>query len=401
MALNRPETRAGRAAYSYVALACVVVLLLVGGALFLLRDGVGTRLVAYFDRAVGLYEDSSVRVLGVRVGRITGVTPQGEAVRVDMQVDDGVPIPADVGAIVVAPSLVSDRYVQLTPAYERGAKAVSGLVIPRQRTETPIELDDLFQNLDDLAVTLGPKGANKDGALSDALDTIAKNLKGNGQTLNDTVTQLSKLATTFDTSKGDLFDTVNYLGEFTEMLARSDTQVNELFERVADVTDFLADESGEVDAALSTLAVALQDVKGFVDDNDEVLKSNVDKLTQITQILVKRRGELAEVLDVGPTGLSNFINAYDAASGTIAVRGAMQDLTYPPVMLLCRLLGASTPAEVPKNVSDTCKQLAPYLDGALPLPTLAEVMEALGKGQPPPLPMELLNAMQAASGGGQ
>jgi phospholipid/cholesterol/gamma-HCH transport system substrate-binding protein len=395
-----PQTRTGRAAYSYVAMACAVVLLLVAGALFLLGDSTGTRLVAYFDRAVGLYADSSVRVLGVRVGRITDVQPQGEAVRVEMQVDDGVSVPANVGAVVVAPSLVSDRYVQLTPAYDGGPEARSGMVIPRQRTETPIELDDLFQNLDDLAVTLGPKGANSDGALSKALDTIADNLKGNGQTLNDTVTELSKLATTFDTSKGDLFDTVQYLGDFTDMLARSDKQVNELFERVADVTDFLADESGEVDSALSTLAVALSDVQGFVDDNDEVLKSNVDKLTQVTKVLVDRRGELAEVLDVGPTGLNNFINAYDAASGTIAVRGALQDFTYPPVMLVCRLIAGGTPAEVPKTVAETCKKLAPFLDGTIPLPTLAEVMESLGKGGPPPLPLELLGAIESSSGGG-
>ncbi|MGH3433979.1 MAG: MlaD family protein, partial [Thermocrispum sp.] len=129
-----PTTRATRALHSYVALACVVVLLLVAGAWFLARDAAGTRVVAYFDRAVGLYPDSSVRVLGVRVGTIDVVRPDGEAVRVEMLVDDGVPIPADVGAVVVAPSLVSDRYVQLTPAYASGPQARDGHTIPRDRT---------------------------------------------------------------------------------------------------------------------------------------------------------------------------------------------------------------------------------------------------------------------------
>jgi len=33
-------------------------------------------------------------------------------------------------------------------------------------------------NLDQLSVALGPNGANKDGALSDLLDTASKNLDG-------------------------------------------------------------------------------------------------------------------------------------------------------------------------------------------------------------------------------
>ncbi|NED88234.1 MCE family protein, partial [Streptomyces sp. SID11233] len=37
----------------------------------------GTRVTAYFDRAVGMYEGSDLRILGVRVGRVVAVRPQG------------------------------------------------------------------------------------------------------------------------------------------------------------------------------------------------------------------------------------------------------------------------------------------------------------------------------------
>ncbi|MQA63056.1 MAG: MCE family protein [Actinophytocola sp.] len=394
------DTRFARGAYGWLALTCVVVLLLAAGLWTATRDAGGTRLTAYFDRAVGLYADSSVRVLGVEVGTITEVRPQGSAVRVEMLVDDGVPVPAGVGAVVVAPTLVSDRYVQLTPAYSDGERIASGTVIPRERTETPIELDDLFASLDDLATTLGPDGANSEGALAGALDTVAENLDGNGANLSETVRQLARVSTTFESSKGDFFDTVEHLGSFTELLAKSDRQVGDLFDRVADVTTFLADESGEVDGALSTLATALTDVRGFVDDNDELLSSNVDKLAAVTKVLVDRRGELAEVLDVGPAGMNNFINAYDAASGTVGIRGNLNELTLPPVLMLCRLIAAGTPAEVPSTVADTCHELAPVLDGTVPLPSVSEVMAALGRGEPPDLPLPLYEAMIASSGGG-
>jgi len=79
------------------------------------------RLTAHFTRAVGIYEGSDVRVLGVRIGRVIKVTPEGRTVRVEMRYDRDLRIPADAQALVIPPSVVSDRYIQLTPAYEGGA----------------------------------------------------------------------------------------------------------------------------------------------------------------------------------------------------------------------------------------------------------------------------------------
>ena len=72
----------------------IALLLVVTAGLWWLFSGTGTRITAYFDRAVGLYPGSAVRVLGVKVGTIDRVQPRGGTVRVDLHVDDGTPIPA-------------------------------------------------------------------------------------------------------------------------------------------------------------------------------------------------------------------------------------------------------------------------------------------------------------------
>ncbi len=69
-------------------------------------------LTARFDRTVGLYEQSDVRILGVKVGQVTGIEPEGDSVRVEMEYDAKYDLPADAKAVVVAPSIVSDRYVE-------------------------------------------------------------------------------------------------------------------------------------------------------------------------------------------------------------------------------------------------------------------------------------------------
>ncbi|MEV6645870.1 MCE family protein [Amycolatopsis sp. NPDC051371] len=392
------RTYRGRSLVTWLAFACVLALVVTAGLWLVFRASTGTTLSAYFGKTVGLYAGSSVRVLGVPVGQVTDVTPQGDAVRVDMRVD-AVQLPADVGAVVVAPSLVSDRYVQLTPAYDSGPTLATGTVLAKDRTATPVELDDLYSSLDKLSTALGPNGANKDGALSGVLDTAANTLKGNGASLNSTVGQLADLAKTLDGSKDDLFSTVQNLNSFTGALAQSDQQLNEFYGRVADVSQFLAADSSDVGAALQSLGGALGDVQQFVNDNKGALESNVDKLASLSKVLVDQRASLAEVLDIAPTGATNFINSYDAASGTIAVRDNLNELTNPPILTVCRLISAGTPKEVPDTLGNICKQLAPVLDGALKLPTIPQVLNSLQNGTLPPLPLPLVDVMEQLAGG--
>jgi phospholipid/cholesterol/gamma-HCH transport system substrate-binding protein len=394
------RTRARKSAATYLAVACVLALLVVAALWWIAGGGKGTTLTAYFGKAVGVYPGSQVKVLGVSVGEIDDVVPEGDVVRVELTVDDGVEIPDGVHAVVVAPSLVSDRYIQLTPAYEAGPLIADGAVIPRERTETPVELDDLAASVNDLATALGPNGANANGALSNVLDTAAANLAGNGELLGETIRRLSSAAATLSHSSGDLFATVDNLQRFTKALADSDAQVRQFNDRLAGVTGFLADDSDDLGVALASLATALTQVQGFVAENKDGIASNVDRLTGVTQALVDQRAALAEVLDVAPLAMSNFLSTYDAASGSFAIRGNLNELTYPPALLVCRTIGAATPVQLPKTLSDLCKQLAPVIDGTLKLPSPAEVLGALSAGKLPPLPLPLTELIAPNLGGG-
>jgi len=392
------RTRTQRGAYRVAVVAGVLALVLTGALWWLATPAAGTTITALFAKAVGVYPDSEVKVLGVGVGRITSVEPAGDRVRVRMTVDDSVPVPAGAHAVVVAPSLVSDRYVQLAPAYESGPRLASGAVIPLSRTDTPVELDDLTASVNDLATALGPNGANADGALSDVLDTAAANLSGNGELFNETIHELSAATETLADSRGDLFATVDDLARFTETLAGSDAQVRSFNDQLAGVSDYLARDRDELASALNSLGPALADVHGFIEGNRGALSSNVDKLTGITMALVDQRAAIAEVLDVAPLAMSNFLSTYDAASASFAIRGNLNELTYPPVLMLCRTIAAATPTQLPKTLSDLCQQLAPYIDGTLNLPSAAEILAAISRGELPPLPLPLLNPGLATGG---
>ncbi|MFS8103667.1 MCE family protein [Lentzea alba] len=378
------NTKLGR----MIAIACVLALVVTAGMWWIFAGMNGRKVTAHFAAAVGVYPGGDVRVLGVKVGTIDEVVPEGKTVKVVFTVDRDVRVPQNAQAVVVAPSVVSDRYVQLAPAYTGGPTLGDNAVIPRERTATPVELDELYSSLDKLTTALGPNGANADGALADLLNAAAKNLEGNGQALNDTLKNLGQATRTLAGSKEDLFATVDNLQKFTAMLAANDSQVRDFNRQLADVSKLLADERGDLGLALNELATALQQVQGFIKDNREVLKSNVDKLASITQVLVNQRAALAETLDVAPLALGNLQNSYNAASGTLDTRADINELNQPPIVLICKLIQQATPNNVPPVLAQTCKQLEPILSGAVPLNSPAQVLSDLNAGKLPlPLPL--------------
>ncbi len=393
-----PTTRVGQSLWQGVAVACVLGLVVAGGLWWALKDANTKSVTAYFPTAIGLYEDNDVRMLGVEMGTVEKVEPQGDRVKVTMSYDRTVQVPADAQAVIVAPSLVSDRYVQLTPTYTGGPVLEDGAVITQERTAVPLEVDDLYASLSRVSDALGPKGANKNGALSRLLDTLAENFKNNGEALNVTINKLGKASNTLAGNKDDLFATVSNLAKFSKTLAASDADVAEFQRRLADVSGFLAGERDNLSKSVRLLGATLGKVRQFVDENRDRLKSNVDKLADVTEVLVKKRAELAEIFDVGPVALGNVINAYNASSGTLDARPVINELREPLLSMLCDFVGQA-PEGSGDQLAAICEQIAPLTED---VPTPAQVISTLHDGDLPPLPLALMEEMsQPQQGGGR
>jgi phospholipid/cholesterol/gamma-HCH transport system substrate-binding protein len=330
-ALHR-VTPASAASRLIVAGVVVVVIALVSVFLIATSGPSSKQVTAYFNEAIGVYPGSSVEILGIKVGSIDSVQPEGTHVKVTLTVNGGVQVPANAGAVVVAPSVVSDRYIQLIPAYTGGAELADDAVIPASRTATPLEIDQLYNSLNKIEYDLGPNGVNKNGALSDVLNTGAANLAGNGRNFNTLITQLSAAINTLNGSRGNLFGTVSNLQLFTTTLKQDNGQLQLAEQQLAQVTGFLSDDRVNLGGALHELQVALGQVQSFIGNNRALIKSNVSKLASITGVLVKERASLADALDELPLDVDNVIAAYDPATKTLNGRGDVRELTpgiYP------------------------------------------------------------------------
>ena len=320
----------------------LIMVLAVTAGVSMFTGGGERTLVAHFPRTVSIYEGSDVRVLGVPVGKVDTVTPNGTDVKVTMHYDDDVQVPQDAKAVIVAPSVVGDRYVQLTPAYTQGPVLKDGAVLDTSRTAVPLELDDIYGSLDKLVVALGPTGANKNGALSDLLDVTAKNFGGQGAQVRQTIGDLGKLSKTLDDNKDELFGSAAELQGFISTLAENDSTVRDFNASLSEVSTMLAGERGDLAAALRNLAGALGDVTTFVRTNKSVLHSDIGSLNRVAKTLVKRRAELDEILDDAPLALNNLYYAYDSNSGTLDTSAnlpsTLGNVVNDPALTLCTFL---------------------------------------------------------------
>jgi phospholipid/cholesterol/gamma-HCH transport system substrate-binding protein len=304
------------------AMAVAVAVLLLAATFFVFVGGGGEdrTVTAHFSRAVAIYKGSEVRLMGVRIGTVNAVVPEGDSVRVEMTYDGNYKLSAAAKAAIVTPTLVADRFVQLAPAYTGGAQLKNDADIPLAKTGTPVELDRIYKSLANLSEALGPNGANAHGALSSVLSSGANALRGQGALANRTLLSMSKAIQAFGDNSGALFSSVRQLSELTSVLATNDAFVQQFIGDLAGVSAQLAGERNDLSDALASLARVVTVVKTFVHDNKQALTTNVQNLTGALGALAKEKDSLAKALQLAPLGLGNLTLAYDVKTGSIGSR---------------------------------------------------------------------------------
>ena len=369
--------------------AIALAVALVAGVVFLVSHvffGPKT-ITAYFPTATAVYPGDEVRVSGVKVGKIDSITPEGTQTKMTLKVDRGVPIPAQAKAVIVAQNLVAARYVQLTPAYRSGDGPTmgDGGVIPSDRTAVPVEWDDVKTQLMRLATDLGPKEGAPNGVSDTSINRIVNSaadaLGGNGEKLRSTLAQLSGVARVFAEGSGNVVDIIKNLQIFVTALRDSKEQIVLFGNRLATLSSVLNDSRSDIDAAVSDLSVAISEVQRFVAGSRNQAAEQIQRLGNVTQVLVDHRLALENVLHITPNAIANFNNIYYPNGGSVT--GAFSLVNFSnPVQAICGMIGAVENATAPETAKLCAQYFGPALrllnfNAALPLPVNAYLRPAI------------------------
>jgi phospholipid/cholesterol/gamma-HCH transport system substrate-binding protein len=335
--------------------AVIVVVAVIAAAAWFLVARTKT-VTAHFESTRGVYVDDSVRILGVKVGQIAEITTEGGLSKVTMEIDEEVAVPADANALLVAQSLVAERFIQLTPVFTGGAEMEDGGTIPVERTAIPVEWDGVKEQLMKLSSALGPNGEDERGALGDFVESADAMLDGNGSEVRDALGELSQTMAMLSDGRENLFTTLKNLQLFVTALSQSEEQIVSFGGKLASVTQVLGDQTDGIDAALKDLDLAVTDINRFLDNHGTRVTTAVDKLGQATKVVRDRRADLEGVLHVGPTAMANFYNIYRPYQGVLTGVLAMNQMANPTNFICGAIAGLAN------NTAESDAQLcAQYL----------------------------------------
>lgn len=310
-------------------------------------DGGGTYdVIAYFPRAVSLYESGGVQVLGLPAGEVTDIEIVGDVVRVTMGVDDDVPLPADVKAAIVPQSLIGERRIQLFPPYQEGDPVVSdGHEIAIEDTVIPVEPDEALAALEEFLRQLDPDGLGR------LIDNTASALDGQGENLGEALDELSELVGNVEENDDDIIAIAERFDDFTETLLTRESQLAEALDDFAVVAEVLADERDSIEQLVTGLASASGGGLDLVSEHAVRLRTDVEILTRLARSIDTNLDSVQDLLDAGPAIVDGFIDAYNPELRALDLRNnftpivaeglsgllvglGLEDLAFPCVALL-------------------------------------------------------------------
>ncbi|QVI27235.1 MCE family protein [Mycolicibacterium neoaurum] len=346
-----------------IGLAVALVAVLVTGGYFAVtatQNAARKQILAYFENSNGVFVGDDVRIRGVNVGRIASIVPEPTRVRIGMWIDDQYPVPADVQAAILSPTLVSSRAIQLTPPYTGGAELGDDAVIPEERTAVPVEFDDFRAQLEKLTDTLQPTEPGGVSTLGEFVNVTADNLRGQGPAIRDAIIKLSQTVSALGDHSDDTFTSIKNLSMLVSALQGSTDLIRQLNQNLASVTGALSNDDAEVGNAVRDLNAVVGDVQAFVAENRESLGTTTDTLASVSQAVNDSLGDLEQLLHIAPTTLANFINIYQPAQGTLTGALALNNFANP-ISFLCGAIQAASRLNAEQSSKLCVQYLAPIV----------------------------------------
>lgn len=344
-------------------LALVLALTAAYGGFEAYRKLTTNTVIAYFEQANALYPGDDVAIMGVPVGSVDRVEPAGDKMKVTFHYQSKYKVPANASAVILNPSLVASRNIQLEPPYNGGSVLTNNAVIPIERTQVPAEWDELRDSISKTVSALGPTPEQPRGPLGDALQSLADGLAGKGDAINNSLNSLSTALTALNESRGETFAVLRGLATFLTALKINEQQLSSLNSNLAQLTSSLTPNDHEVADAVEHLNALLPVLHKFLEQNSQVAVRDVNNLDQATTPLVQpdTANALETFLHVFPTFAANVGNAYHPSHGTLALIPAVVNFANP-LSFICSAIQAGSRLGYQDSAEMCAQYLTPVLD---------------------------------------
>lgn len=258
----------------------------------------GRRIDAVFDSVAGLDDKASVRVAGVRVGRVDAVGLDGRRARITLFLEQPVEMPEGTFARVANLGLLGEKYIEIVPGPAGGPPLPPGAVLPGV---TPPSLDEAIAKINDIGDSIKQvTGAIAGSDIGGGINRLVSELEATSREIRLLVLE----------NRANLTATVGNFQQASETLARElPVLAGQMNRTLGQIETLVADNRGNVSESL-----------GNIREVTDRVQTSVDNLNQITGKIARGEGTLGKLV--------NNDEAYNEVVSTLdSIQGGVESLS--------------------------------------------------------------------------
>ncbi|MCW2682882.1 MAG: ABC-type transport system, Mce family protein [Blastococcus sp.] len=247
---------------------------------------------AQFADVAGLVEGDEVRIAGVRVGQVVGISVAEDTERpvadVELEVAADVPLPSTVEATIRFRNLVGQRYIALTEGEGSGGDTLDpGAVIPLAQTTPALDLTVLFGGFQPLLQALSPADMNR------VSFEIIQVFQGEGGTMESLLNHVGSLTNSLADRDEVIGSVIDNLTTVMGTLAVRDQQLSDLVVSLQQFVTGLAGDREAIFDSLQTIDELAVSTSGFLEDARAPLSADIQALGDLSRNL----GDTGDVVE--------------------------------------------------------------------------------------------------------
>lgn len=305
---------------------------------------------AIFANATDLESGDVVRIAGVEVGKVNGVSvTKDNQAKVDFTVESSEKLTTNSLASIQFENLLGQRYLQISQGKPGGASLRSGATIPESQTTPGLDLTTVFTGFQPLLAALSPNQVNE------LTGSIIAVLQGESGAVGNLVNQTAQLTSNLASKQQLINQILDNLTPLLTSVNQDDTQLKQLIDGLDTLVTGLAGQRQQVGDAVTGLANLNTAASGLLNQVQPSLDQDLSGLRTVTGILTQNQGKLDQELGTALQGLPGLLNALDKASSsgnflTVYICDLTISTTNPISVKLSPGVPQSPPLDVPTGL---------------------------------------------------
>lgn len=258
----------------------------------------GQRLDAVFKSVAGLDDKASVRIAGVRVGRVDGVGLEGNQARITLALDKPLPLTQGTTARIASLGMLGEKYVELVPGPPNAPPLPQNAVLIGT---TPPGFDEAIEKINNIGSSIQQLTGSLAGG----------DVGGNMNRMFDDIRLTSaEIRALVAENRANLGSTVRNFDQVSATLARELPRLADQMNRALDqISAVVAENRGDLKGSM-----------GNIRELTEKLQTSADNLNKISTTLASGQGTLGKLI--------NDEEAYNEVISTLdSIQGGVETLS--------------------------------------------------------------------------